>query len=406
MHLLKVILVTLCLHLADTLDSPTTTMVPPYKPDQRQISWWWSSPLTADDPGVEGLLQFATNNTDIVTTVIARCGIVTCVRNVSTHRPHSTCLNNNGTGGTITGHLTDACLHVLPELNKLGIRVELWLGEDDAYGSAQYLFAHPEDTANALIQVAAKYPGLIQGFNLDLEPGIGNRTDVVRFSLFLGTVTKLLNAQQLRFSSDVNCLPTNSPENSFATDCHTLSNSGVNRLMNMRTYNAQSYEEWVYSRLSPALAKGVQHQVIGIGLGCWSDGEIWSTTALSAEDRICYLMNQSSLFSPELDMFTIAMDDKHQWPLHFWLAPLRKWMGGGTCEAKIPVRTICPNATVGDRQHSWFAGGPPHCCVSFGNRGNGLHCNTTCAEEECLSDKGMVWVPENYSTHPYTCCRK
>ena len=381
-------------------------MVPPYKPDQRQISWWWSSPLTADDPGVEGLLQFATNNTDIVTTVIARCGIVTCVRNVSTHRPHSTCLNNNGTGGTITGHLTDACLHVLPELNKLGIRVELWLGEDDAYGSAQYLFAHPEDTANALIQVAAKYPGLIQGFNLDLEPGIGNRTDVVRFSLFLGTVTKLLNAQQLRFSSDVNCLPTNSPENSFATDCHTLSNSGVNRLMNMRTYNAQSYEEWVYSRLSPALAKGVQHQVIGIGLGCWSDGEIWSTTALSAEDRICYLMNQSSLFSPELDMFTIAMDDKHQWPLHFWLAPLRKWMGGGTCEAKIPVRTICPNATVGDRQHSWFAGGPPHCCVSFGNRGNGLHCNTTCAEEECLSDKGMVWVPENYSTHPYTCCRK
>ena len=430
MKITCVILVTfflhqLCLAHADLLDLLSPNLVPqssclgceekqqqPNKEtvrhvEPRQISWWWSSPATEDDPGVKGLLNFVSNNTDIVTTIIARCGIVTCVRNTSTHRPHSTCLNNNGTGGKITGELTKACMYVLPELKKLGVRVELWLGEDDSYESAQYLFKHPEETAQDLLKVADKYKGWIQGFNLDLEPGVGgNSTDVMHFSSFLGQVTKVLNAEGLRFSADVGCLSVDSPENSFATDCTTLSHSGVNRLMNMRTYNAQSFEEWVYTRLFPALSGGVQHNVIGMGLGCWADGNIWSTTAVSAEDRICYLMNQSSLFSQELDMFTIAMDDKHQWPLDFWLSPLRKWMGGGTCNAKIPVRTTCPNATVGDREHSWFPGGPPHCCVSFGNRGQGLHCNETCAEQECLSDKGMVWLPENYSTHPYTCCRK
>ena len=81
-------------------------------------------------------------------------------------------------------------------------------------------------------------------------------------------------------------------------------------------------------------------------------------------------------------------------------------MGGGGCEIPLPERTVCPNATVGQKVGTWLPGGGPHCCVSFARRDGGQHCNTSCAEAECAADPGMVWQPENYSTHPYTCCRK
>lgn len=93
------------------------------------------------------------------------------------------------------------------------------------------------------------------------------------------------------------------------------------------------------------------------------------------------------------------------WPEAFWIAPLRKWVSGGTCEAVIPKRTICPKASVGPAD-SWQPGGiAPHCCVSLSHRGDHATCNVECAEKECAADPGMKWVPLNYSHNPYTCCR-
>ena len=108
----------------------------------------------------------------VVTTVIARCGVYTCIRNESTTRPNTTCLNNGGIGGKITGNVSAVCRKVIPALRAMGIRVELWLGEDDSYQSAQRLFAHPDETATDLLALARRYPD-ISGFNIDLEPGKG-----------------------------------------------------------------------------------------------------------------------------------------------------------------------------------------------------------------------------------------
>merc|ERR1719498_175774 len=92
-------------------------------------------------------LDFVTEHKNIVTTVIMRCGIVTCIKNESTVRPNVRCLNNNGIGGTVVGNLSKACATVIPELTRLGIRSELWLGEDDALSSSRYMWAHAEQTA-------------------------------------------------------------------------------------------------------------------------------------------------------------------------------------------------------------------------------------------------------------------
>jgi len=125
----------------------------------------------------------------------------------------------------------------------------------------------------------------------------------------------------------------------------------------METYNALSFEEWVYSRASPAL-DGVgdkNKDVVGMGLGCWKwkeNNNTWATTAESADQRICYLMNRSKDFAPELDMFTIRQNesshdpDYGDWPEPFWIAPLQKWMRGGGCDTRLPTRTVCPTATM------------------------------------------------------------
>ena len=50
----------------------------------------------------------------------------------------------------------------------LGVKIELWLGEDDSRQSALHLFADPAKVAKDLLAVAAANEGLT-GFNIDLE---------------------------------------------------------------------------------------------------------------------------------------------------------------------------------------------------------------------------------------------
>ena len=104
------------------------------------------------------------------------------------------------------GNLSASCAYALPKLKKLGIRTELWLGEDDSLESALYLFDHANETADALIDLSNRYPGLIDGFNYDPEPGANITQSIIdSFALFLGSVTERLNEHNLRFSVDVGC---------------------------------------------------------------------------------------------------------------------------------------------------------------------------------------------------------
>ena len=123
--------------------------------------------------------------------------------------------------------------------------------------------------------------------------------------------------------------------------------------MNMMTYNAVSYEEWLFSKLAPALTVANSQEVMGVGLGCWVDdrtNNTWAVTARSAHPRICYLMNQSVT---EIDMFRLRQGVRKNgaplpdWPERFWIPALERFMSGGSCDAEIPTRTVCPNASIG-----------------------------------------------------------
>ena len=368
--------------------------------DGRAINWWWVGDNRNMD--TKPFLDFVTEHKNIVTTVIMRCGIVTCIKNESTVRPNVRCLNNNGIGGTVVGNLSKACATVIPELTRLGIRSELWLGEDDALSSSRYMWAHAEQTADDLIAVTQRYPG-IKGFNLDLESGHGTDEDLENYIQFLGVVGEKLQSSGLRLTTDVACYEEEAGWDSYNSQCKKIVSTGV-KMMNMRTYNGISYEQWYYSNLAPALE--IKNNAVVSGLGCWVDHTIantWSTSAISAEQRICMLMNQSV---DEIAMFVLRQGQANpllNFPESFWIPQLEKFMSNDkSCEAVIPKRTKCPTASVGPPD-SWILGGDPGCCESSAKRANGKICNENCAKKECAS-AGMHWRPENYSIHPYECC--
>lgn len=137
--------------------------------NKREIGWWFNCPDTVDDPGVDGALKWVTAHTNIVSTIMMRCGIYTCAANPSAPPGSNfSCLNNGGIGGTITGQMLPSGKKLLPEFVKLGVKVELWLGEDDSRQSALHMFKDPAKLAADLIKVARDNPG-VSGFNLDTE---------------------------------------------------------------------------------------------------------------------------------------------------------------------------------------------------------------------------------------------
>ena len=213
----------------------------PGAPPRRAVSWWWSAPRPSaspfgNDTATSAMLAFVKANRAIVTTLIMECGVVTCVKNYTAPRG-SPCLNNHGNGGQITGDLFPACKAALPALAALGVRAELWLGEDDSILSARTLFGHAAETAAALVAVARANPG-INGFNLDLEAETSTDADVGALVGFLGAATKELNAAPggpYRFSADVACFDSPGMWDGLTGNCTRLARSGANRLMNMRT---------------------------------------------------------------------------------------------------------------------------------------------------------------------------
>lgn len=218
--------------------------------NNRAISWW-AEPLTGAD--ADGLVAFAKKHRTIVTTVILECGVVTCCRtgtgecgnekNSSLPGYRYTCTNNGGMGGVLSGSLSAACAQAIPRLTQLGVRTELWLGEDDSLSSARYMCSHPNETAASMIALARAHPGIV-GFNIDFEeraPAVATQRDLAAFASFLTSVTDALNHADsvgpLRMSADVGCSsrPWVSGGGNLDTGCTQLAKSSVNRLMNMRT---------------------------------------------------------------------------------------------------------------------------------------------------------------------------
>ena len=424
--------------------------------DTRAVSWWWHAPSTSDDPAVDKMLDFVRAHTDIVTTVIMHCGVLTCCRDgcgecglpknasaCAASKANGRCENNGGQGGTVfvPANFSAACARAIPVVKALGVRIELWLGEDDSLSSARFLNGHTNETAAALLELARRQP-LVDGFNLDLETGGGNDTDVVQYAAFLRDVNAALlrgagyndsahagagtppQQQQpqrrrqprgLRFSTDVACLPAwqSTGHRLLNRDCRRLGSdaSGV-ALFNMATYHGASYDSW-YRALHTALEAPLG--VLKVGLACYNSSTVnarlntsWELTAEAAEQRVCAAMNRSV---EELAIFALGApgcpgDAAGKVPdiSVRWVAPLRRFMAGGGCDAPVPAPVVCPNA-------AWHPGGEgAACCESFSNRHTlppplNKSCNTACARAECEGQAGMQWVDGlNFSTHPFECC--
>ena len=394
----------------------------------RQVDWWWSGEDTnASDPAVEGLLSFCKQHRSIVTTVMMRCGVVTCCRtgtgdcgNAVGHRTGG-CTNNGGVGGTISGELSAGCKHAIPELVQMGIRPEIWLGEDDSLQSARYLLSHPNLTTAKLLAVADANPG-IAGFQIDLETKAAvTSAEVSQFTAFLRDTTATLHRRPkpLRFSAAVGCNLAGEGGGPLGSRCKLQASSGVDKLYDMSTYYASSYADW-YPRLQATVA---MVPLGALGLGLLADpfvvhAKVGQTNWTASPDLlICAAMNASVQTIGMYDLRTTGPEPLPS-PQSFWLKPLEKFMRGGGCDAKAPVVRVCPNASnVGtgpaaawrraDDGWPWVPPDVHDCCESNANRGPGWPaCSASCAKTECESTTGMTWIPQNNSVHPYLCCRK
>ena len=182
-----------------------------------------------------------------------------------------------GPRGTVNGKLSQKCKQAIPALAKLGVQAELWLGEDDSISSARYMFAHANETAEAVLAIAKEYPGQLTGINLDLETAAPfsdqDRTDYARF---LETMTDSLHSAAtanvgplpLRFSADMECRSYPAVDK-ITANCSAVATS-ADRLYTMYTYNSADYYEWVHQQLSPALAT-VPLETLG-GVLVWAAG--------------------------------------------------------------------------------------------------------------------------------------
>ena len=262
----------------------------------------------------------------------------------------------------MTGNLSSKCEQLIPRLSELGIQTELWLGEDDSITSARYMFAHVNETAEAVLAIAKKYPGQLTGINLDLETGATfTDQDRTNYSQFLEAMAIALHAAPggpLRLTADMECR--NPAVDKMMDNCSAVANS-ADLLWTMYTYNSADYYEWVHQQLSPALATVPLHR-LGVGLGCWVSAELndtWNLTPEAAEDRVCKLMNESV---QEIGMFSLSQGAGRHEPIApelFWIAPLERFMLGGSCAAKVPTPTKCPVTAVGNRAgpNAWHQGG-------------------------------------------------
>ena len=221
--------------------------------------------------------------------------------------------------------------------------------------------------------------------------------------------------RRLRFSTDVACLPAwqSTGRRLLNRDCQRLGAGAAGvALFNMGTYHGESYGSW-YRAFRTALEAPLS--VLKLGVACYNSSTVnarlnttWELSAVSADERVCAAMNRSV---EELAIFALGApgcpgDAAGKVPdiSARWIAPLRRFMAGGGCNAPVPAPVVCPN-------QAWHPGGNgPACCESYSNR-RGLppplnkSCSAACARAECEGQAGMRWVDGlNFSTHPYECC--
>jgi hypothetical protein len=250
------------------------------------ISWWYSP-----ESNWQMMIEEIRPHLDLVTSIMVYCG------------------PEIADDGTILPYMSPLCYSdgegVLPALSELGVRPEIWLGfgncSIDAY---RLLWNDTTISVQLLVALAVEYN--ISGWNIDIEPAsencrggpTGTAEDATAYAKWLLTLRGALHAVGVRLTVDVdNWSPVTSQFGLLAPS--------VDRLFDMRTYNADSMEQWMDAYYVPYVnATGILNAT-GVGLGCYVDqttSGTWSVTAESASERISQI-NVDQL--PEIAMFNL-----------------------------------------------------------------------------------------------------
>jgi len=266
--------------------------------DGRQISWWYVPDNVTDVPNAVAVIR---SHVLVFSTVMLYCG-----HNVAP----------NGSMVFLPGFYCNGPDGIIPSLRMMGVGVELWLGtpDDDNVDSFRAAFANPEPMMNSLVSVATQWN--ISGWNIDWEPGTSTAADCAAFRGFLVKLRPRLHAIGVRLTIDV------ADWSPMLNDYQLLQDS-VDRMLDMETYNGDSYSQWLgwYSNI---VNTKVNRTTVGVGLGCWVDHDTNNTWAITEESVVQRLTKISSDGIVELDMFRLL--PSVNWPEPFWWAHLAGWI--------------------------------------------------------------------------------
>jgi len=108
---------------------------------------------------------------------------------------------------------------------------------------------------------------------------------------------------------------------------YTLLQPGVDRVMDMSTYNGFAYDEWlVFYR--DIVKESMPLEKVGIGLGCWIDDQTkgtWAVTPKSAQQRIEIMLQDNVT---QVGMFRLL--PAQNWPEPFWWTYLEQYASGSS----------------------------------------------------------------------------
>jgi len=271
---------------------------------------WWSNPVISYWVAPDGsaldinrTVALVASHASEVTSVMAYCGI------------------NILDDGSLVTPFSAACASLFPQLRALGVRTELVTNSGNCSISAMRVLWADVTAAPAQL-LAAALQANADGINIDFEPqtencqGVpsGDAADAALFASWLAAVRAQLAPHGVRLTVDVAAW-------SPVLSQYAVLAAGVDRLLNMETYNGGSAGGW--AAVLDAYVAAVPLAAAGVGLGAWSDGkgDWWETPAAAS-----FKVNASrNAHVPELAVFRIANapDVSPTWPLDFWWPALQ-----------------------------------------------------------------------------------
>jgi hypothetical protein len=271
---------------------------------------WWSKKMVS--------MWYAPNNNwpQAVSLIKAHKGSVTSVM--------SYCGLDVRDNGTVITEFSSACASLFPALQSLGVQAEIVINAGNC-SIDTYRLLWSDVTVSPRVLRDAVIAANASGLNVDFEPQAdnckggptGTAGDAASFAAWLQAVRAQLAPLGARLTVDVASW-------SPVLAQYAVLAQGVDRLLDMSTYNGDAAASW--STEFDSFVSKAPIDTVGVGLGGWSDGgNAWWETQAAANYKVGKSMAAKV---PELAVFRIVPEESPSWPLDFWWTPLEHFLSG------------------------------------------------------------------------------